>query len=289
MSVLILGKNSFIASHLNYQKAEERVNPYYNQIEDIINKYKPNTIINCIGFCGSPNVDQCEIEKNKTIIANLTIPTVLSEVCEKHSIHMIHLSSGCVFFGNSPHTTYHTSFVDGIKKESILDHGWKEEDFANPQSFYSKTKYACDLILGPMPHITSLRLRMPVSTKNHPRNLINKLLNYKDVLITPNSITFIDDLVNVIDFFVKNPQPGIFHIANPQTLTHEDILEEYRKYVPSHTYNKITEHQLSLLTKAKRSNCILNTSKVNSIGLKLKPSKEALSECMKKFVENKLK
>jgi UDP-glucose 4,6-dehydratase len=141
-------------------------------------------------------------------------------------------------------------------------------------------------MLAEMPHVTTLRIRMPVSDKDVPRNLINKLRGYKQVIDIPNSMTFMDDLTRCVEWAANNRPGGIFHVANPQPVTAVQIMQEYQKYVPEHQFEIITEGELDQMTVAKRSNCILNTDKLKSAGFKMSNSEEALAECMAGYVNN---
>jgi 3,5-epimerase/4-reductase len=295
MNIMTIGAG-FVADHLPYENINQRVALNIAEIRFILTYYKPDVLINCIGKTGRPNVDWCETNKEETANANTLLPIMLAEECAKKSIHLIQISSGCIYFGKSPHFHWlqgdgtpwperiEGSFViPGIKVED----GWREDDFANPKSFYSKTKYACDLILGQMPHVTTLRIRMPVSTKNNSRNLINKLRGYKQIINIPNSMTFMDDLVKCIGWVAKEGRKGIYHVTNPQPLTAVRIMQEYQKHVPKHTFDILyNEEQLDKLTIAKRSNCILDSQKLNLAGFYMTPSEDALSECMQKYIKN---
>jgi len=276
MKVLTLG-SGFVADHLPYDKITERLSLSYGHIISVIESYKPDVVVNCLGKTGRPNVDWCEANKEETASGNVTLPLLISEACHDLGIHMIQIGSGCIYFGPSPYKG-HTSYA--------VDPGWKETDFANPASFYSKTKYACDLMLAPMPHVTTLRIRMPVSDKDVPRNLINKLRGYKQVIDIPNSMTLMSDLTRCIDWAATNRPGGIYHVANPQPLTAARIMQEYQKYVPEHQFEIITESQLDQMTVAKRSNCILNTDKLRSAGFKMSDTEEALERTMAEYVKD---
>jgi len=280
MKILTIG-NGFISEHLNYELIPDRLEYNINQIENILDKYKPDVLINCIGKTGRPNIDWCESNKLETTITNTALPILLAQACNKKSIHLIHIGSGCIFFGPSPYVER-----AGYMQEFFYDYGWEETDFANPQSYYSKTKYACDLVLGDMPNVSILRIRMPISTKNSPRNFINKVKNYSHIIDIQNSVTFTDDLVNCVSKIANNNIVGTYHVTNPGSLSAVQVIEEYRKYFPQHKYEIISEEQLNKITAAKRSNCILNTDKLKSIGIYMTPAKEALVNCMKEYVKN---
>lgn len=276
MKVLTLG-GGFVADHLPYQKTTERFSLSKGYIISVLENYRPEVVVNCLGKTGRPNVDWCEANKEATTSGNVTLPLLIAEACHDLGIHMIQIGSGCVFFGDSPYKG-HSSWAK--------DPGWRETDFAKPESFYSKTKYACDLMLGPMPHVTTLRIRMPVSDKDVPRNLINKLRGYKQVIDIPNSMTLMSDLVRCIDWAATNRPGGIWHVANPEPLTAARIMQEYQKYVPEHQFEIITERELDSMTAAKRSNCILNTDKLRAAGFKMSNTEEALERTMAEYIKD---
>ena len=133
MKVLTLG-NGFVANHLNYSICEDRVLPDSKQISNILDKYKPDVIVNCVGKTGRPNVDWCELHKEETATANIAIPVLLAEECAKRSIYMIQIGSGCIFFGPSPNKEPIRKYDIIIGDPPMKDAGWKEDDFANPKS-----------------------------------------------------------------------------------------------------------------------------------------------------------
>jgi dTDP-4-dehydrorhamnose reductase len=271
LKILTLG-NGFAASHFPYETSKFRITPNENAINAILDFYKPNVIVNCAGKTGQPNVDQCELIKAETYTANVVIPLMLARECEKRNIHFVHLGSGCINYSTAP---------NGVS--------WKEDDFSNPASYYSKTKYAADLALGTMDNVSILRLRMPVSDSTSPRNLLSKLIKYNKVLEEPNSITFMSDLKNAVQFVIDNKLFGIYNITSDKPLTHSVFLEEYKKYVPTHTYEKITVEQLSSMVVATRSNCVLDNSKIKSKGFVFADTDARVREVVKAFVENRNK
>ncbi len=287
MKVLVLG-NGFISQHLPYPIINERIIPDNLAVKLLLQAYKPDVLINCIGKTGRPNVDWCESHQSETFMANVIIPGLLAHECEKLGIRLIHIGSGCVYFGQSPNMATVESDWEGLGRYHPIeeDSGWKEIDFANPQSYYSKTKYACDLIIGSLSHVTTLRIRMPISSKNDPRNFINKVRGYNQVIDIPNSVTFIDDLVRCVDWAIHNNKTGIYHVVNPQPLTAAQVMKEYKKHVPEHKFSIISEKELNAITIAKRSNCILNSDKLKQDGFIMTPTWEALQNCMNKYIKN---
>lgn len=294
MNILTLG-TGFVSDHLPYDKITERIPFDIKYINSMLDEYTPDVLVNCIGKTGRPNVDWCESNKEETALTNTALPILLAEACAKKKVHLIQIGSGCIYFGQSPNLHYVQADGSAMPDTTLsaftlmmpsqtIDDGWKEDDFANPKSFYSKTKYACDLMLGQMQHVTTLRIRMPISTKNDPRNFINKVRGYKQVIDIPNSVTFMNDLVRCVDWAAKNSKFGIYHVTNSQPLTAAQVMREYQRYVPSHSFEIINEAQLDGLTTAKRSNCIIDNSKLTNAGFNMTPTEIALKNCMAEYM-----
>lgn len=288
MKIMTLGKG-FVSSHLPYEKILDRIYPHQADLDYMLSKSSPDVIVNCVGRTGTPNVDWCEKHQAETYTTNVVLPAMIAEWCERHNVHLIQLGSGCIYFGDSPNLVDKEYDAAARSWKYFLnknDTGWKEDDFANPKSFYSKTKYACDLVVGQMSNVTTLRLRMPISTRNDPRNFINKIRGYKQLIDIPNSMTFMDDLVRCIDWAAKESKFGIYHVTNPTPISAAQVMHAYRKYVPAHQFEIINEDQLDKLIMAKRSNCILSTEKINKAGFFLTPTEEALKNCMANYINN---
>jgi dTDP-4-dehydrorhamnose reductase len=226
-------------------------------------------VINCAGKTGRPNVDWCESHQAETMRGNVEGPIALAEVCADHGAYLLHLGSGCIFYGDSP--------VAG---------GWREEDFANPTSFYSRSKYAADLVLSRLPNVGIVRLRMPIGSEANGRNLITKLAAYKRVVDVENSVTIVDDLIELLTKLIPRKAQGIFHGTNSGGMRHRDLLALYKQHVdPAHTYELISESVLnsSGLVEKARSNCLLASERLQELGLSMRPIEVALADTMQKY------
>jgi len=234
-----------------------------------LERHDAEAVVNAAGKTGRPNVDWCETHREETYRSNTVGPLVLAEACAKRGAHLLHLGSGCIFYGPSPRPG-----------------GWLEDDFANPSAFYSRTKYAADLVLSRLPNVAVARLRMPIDSVPGPRNLITKLASYKEVVDVANSVTVVDDLVAAVRGLLAARAEGVFHVTNPGVLRHRELLELYRALVdPSHSCTFIDEEELvrrGLAVKA-RSNCILASPRLEALGIRLRPVHEALRDTMQRY------
>jgi 3,5-epimerase/4-reductase len=233
--------------------------------------HRASAAINCAGKTGKPNVDWCDAHPLETQRANVVGPLVLAEACAEVSAYLLHMGSGCIFYGPSPSPG-----------------GWREDDFANPSSFYSRTKYAADLVLSRLPNVGIARLRMPIDGRPGARNLITKLASYKQIIDVENSVTVVDDLVGVVQALVSKRATGVFHATNPGTMRHRDLLRMYSELAdPSHEYTLIGEGELvarGLATHA-RSNCVLASPRLAELGIAMRPIDVALRDAIVKYAD----
>jgi dTDP-4-dehydrorhamnose reductase len=238
-------------------------------VTTVLEREKPNAVINAAGKTGRPNVDWCETNQYETHRSNVEGALVLARACAKARAYMLHLGSGCIFYGPSPSPG-----------------GWREDDFANPKAFYSRTKYAADLVLSRLPDVGVARLRMPVDGIPGDRNLITKLAGYRQVIDVENSVTIVDDLRDVVAQLIERRATGVFHVTNPGTMRHRDLLALYRELVdPSHRCELIDDEELVArgLAKLGRSNCILADTALAKLGIKMRPIDVALRDVMTKY------
>ena len=278
MNILIFG-NGYIANRMKQAWPDALISEV--RIDDraavahVLDEVKPDAVINTAGKTGKPNVDWCEANQETTYRSNVVGALTLAEECRTRNIYLLHLGSGCIFYGPSPDPK-----------------GWTEEDFANPLAFYSRTKYAADLILSKLPGVGVARLRMPIDWIPNSRNLIDKLTAYPKVIDVENSVTVVEDLLSAARQLMEKKGEGIFHVVNEGTMRHKDLIALYEQYVdPTHKNEWINDEdlvKLGLATK-QRSNCILQSPRLAALGIKMRPIKEALEDTMKRYAEKKQK
>jgi dTDP-4-dehydrorhamnose reductase len=119
-----------------------------------------------------------------------------------------------------------------------------------------------------------------------PRNLITKLASYSQVVDVENSVTIVSDLVEVVAALIERRETGVFHATNPGPVRHARLLALYRQFVDAnHTFALITEDELvgRGLTARARSNCILSSRRLDSIGLTMRPTEVALPEVFRQY------
>jgi UDP-glucose 4,6-dehydratase len=214
-------------------------------------------IINAAGYTGSPNVDACEIYRQECIDGNVTWPLML----ERHNPNtpIIHISSGCVYGGYPP---------GGYKETDACDFTFKTG------SFYSGSKALAQTLLEPyMDKSYLFRIRMPFGRFRHPKNFLTKLEKYEKLISFENSLTFVEDVGKIcVHFILTRPQPGVYNVSNPGSSNAREIVDMMKL-----DKQWFTLEEFKAATQAPRSNCVLNTEKLESV-YSIKPIRETLEE-----------
>jgi hypothetical protein len=106
---------------------------------------------------------------------------------------------------------------------------------------------------------------MPVSDDLHPRNFVTKILNYDHVVNVPNSNTILHDLLPISIALAEHRDTGVFNFTNPGAISHNQVLTLFRDIIrPSLTWRNFSLEEQSHVIKAGRSNCMLDTSKLEA-------------------------
>jgi dTDP-4-dehydrorhamnose reductase len=266
--ILVFGRGwigSRISEYLSCDSSDKRI-ATYEDIQEEIDRYKPKALINCIGSFGR-NVDDCEINKTKTLTAHTVVPLLLAEACLRNNLKLVHISSGCMF-----------NYTYG--KDSPISED-RTPDFHN--LYYSRTKEYTEAALnalGDSVNILIVRPRMPLDCVPHPRNLLDKLVNFRTVIDLPNSVTYVPDFLAAIKHLLKIDATGIYNTVNYGGLKFQEILEEYRKYYPNHQYAITSQSELKMI----RTNLILSTDKLEESGFEVRDIHDILYECVDEWV-----
>ncbi|KAE8732240.1 Bifunctional dTDP-4-dehydrorhamnose 3,5-epimerase/dTDP-4-dehydrorhamnose reductase [Hibiscus syriacus] len=107
---------------------------------------------------------------------------------------------------------------------------------------------------------------MPISSDlTNPRNFITKITRYNKVVIIPNSMTILDELLPISIEMGKRNLTGIWNFTNPGVVSHNEILEKYRDYIdPGFTWNNFNFEEQAKVILARRSNNEIDANKLKS-------------------------
>lgn len=238
---------------------------------NLLDEHEPDVVLNAAGVRGRPNVDWCETHQLETAEGNIKLPITIAEACAERKTYLLHIGSGCVFYGESPDPK-----------------GWKEDDFANPLSYYSKCKYAADLALGSLPGVGVARIRVPLDDQPYPGNIIDKLAHYPKIIDVANSITVIPDMIKVFYQLMEKKAEGIFHVTNPGAIKYRDLMDMYREYIDPHQTNEwISEEELvkqGLAAKTRSTN-VLQSSNLEKYNIHMPSINQAVRAAMQSYLK----
>ena len=92
-------------------------------------------------------------------------------------------------------------------------------------------------------------------------------------------------MIDVFHQLLAKKASGIFHITNPGTIKHREIIQMYEEIVDkTHKNEWITNEDLVKqgLAEKGRSNNFLQSENLEKFGIKMRPTKEALRDTLEK-------
>ena len=228
------------------------------EISEFLDTYKPKYVINCAGLTGSPNIFWCDENKIETIESNVTYQLTLAKLCFDKGIHLTCFGSGGIF-------------------ES--DKFYSEEEEGNyKKNFYSESRIYLENIIKNYSNVLYLRINYPISSNKSNKNLLTKLLTYKNIDSIELSVTYIDNLFPILFQMIENVENGICNFINPGSINLSEILKIYNNYT-HHEYNVIDVPINNSRSFARLESNKL--SKYNPLDIRI-----AIDECCKKSLTN---
>ncbi|WP_422360699.1 SDR family oxidoreductase [Reichenbachiella sp.] len=188
-----------------------------DQVNEVIGKYKPDAVIHTAAMT---NVDQCEQEQTGCRKLNVDAVTYLVKACERYDAHLIHLSTDFIFDGeNGP---------------------YKEDDLANPISFYGQSKLDAEEIVKSAKckwAILRTVLVYGITPGMSRSNIIlwvkENLENGKPLKIVDDqwrTPTLAEDLAMGCFLTVRKKATGVFNISGEEMLTPFDMAKQTADY-----------------------------------------------------------
>ena len=297
MKVLIYGYKGWIGSQFTnildshniiYSKGKARV----DNIQDVISELLETSPTHVVSFIGRTHgkidekiyttIDYLE-QPNKlqdNIRDNLFSPLVLAFMCKKLNIHLTYLGTGCIF-------KYDTEHPFGEEKN-----GFTENSLPNFfGSSYSTVKGFTDQLMKFFDDtvVLNVRIRMPISDKYNTRNFITKITTYDKICSIPNSMTVLPELLPKVLDMMKKCIIGTINLTNPGLISHDEILDMYKRIVdPTFRWKNFSEKQQRLILDSDRSNNFLDTHKLQQMYPDVKNIKESIEHVLVLYKKNLL-
>lgn len=256
----------------------------------LIQKERPELVINAAGLTGKPSVDACESQKAECLEANVQLPAVLHRACRDTGVPFAHISSGCIFSGRREDG-------EGFREDDVPNFSFRQ----NNCSFYSGSKALGEEALGygavrqadgslkwqtESPDCWIWRLRMPFSEEREPRNYLSKVLSYERLLDVENSLVHFRDFVGAgLQLFERGAEFGIYNLVNPGAVTTRRVIElaKLEGAATSEQEYRFFRSEAEFMESAPlvpRSSCVLSAEKTEAAGVELRPLETALREAL---------
>jgi dTDP-4-dehydrorhamnose reductase len=256
----------------NLRRAEiDYTNPAV--LREELRRDKPEFLINAAGYTGKPNVDACELHKAECLFGNAVLPGLVAQACAEAGVPWGHVSSGCIYNG---------SRADGK--------GFTEEDTPNfcfrssPCSFYSGTKALGEEVLAGRANVFIWRLRIPFDEFDNPRNYLTKLMRYERLLEATNSISHLREFVeSTFACWEKRIPFGTYNVTNPGSVTTREIVAQIRRSGVCRKEFAFFDSEsefMKIAAKTPRSNCVLDSSKLERHGIRLTDAGTAVDRAL---------
>jgi len=242
MKILVLGSNGWLGG-LFYDYLEERGVDVANCTHHDINAFQilePDIDV-VVNFAASTNIDWCEKNKNRTFWNNVLGAVNIAKVCKMAGAKYVFISSACIFQSKDK---------DDIKFEDSVP---------QPGCFYTETKLMAEKLIREIdPNALIVRPRLPISEIPHPRNTLNKLANYDNLINCQESITIVEDFIPRLYELIKKGKTGTFNIVNEGTISPAEIgIFMLHKFIP-YTKSDLDE-QIRSQGKASRVSTIVGS------------------------------
>jgi len=291
MRIIVYGSNGWIGNQfikilknnkIDFIKGKSRIDNNDSLLQEI-DEINPTHIVSFIGRTHGTigdkkytTIDYLEQEGKLTenIRDNLYSPLLLAHTCKEKQIHYTYLGTGCIF-------KYDTNHPFGQEKN-----GFAEDDLPNFfGSSYSIVKGFTDRLFNLYnDSVLNLRIRMPITGEENPRNFITKIVTYDKVCSVPNSMTVLPELLPKVLDMMKNQITGTINLTNPGLISHNEILKMYKEIVdPSFKWKNFSQEEQRKILAADRSNNYLDTFLLEKLYPDIKNIKDSVKNCLYEY------
>jgi dTDP-4-dehydrorhamnose reductase len=311
--ILLLGGSGYIGSafaHELRRRGADFIPPSRKEMDytrfEVLLKFlrdqKPEFVVNAAGYTGKPNVDACELHKADTLQGNTLFPQTVAQACAAAGVPWGHVSSGCIYAGAKISENAETRVEKDLtlpavrallEKNPGAVHGFTETDAPNfsfrdgPCSFYSGTKALGEEAILGTGQSYIWRLRIPFDEFDNARNYLSKVQRYPKVYDNTNSVSHRADFVKAcLDTWKLRAPFDIYNVTNPGFVTTRHVIgliEKILKPARKFEFWANDEEFYRVAAKTPRSNCILDSSKLLAVGVKIRPVEQALEDSLKNW------
>lgn len=242
----------------------------------LLEQTQPEFVINAAGYTGKPNVDACETDRTNCVFGNAVLPGVIREACARTDTPWGHVSSGCIYTGERPGG-------GGFREEDAPNFSFR----TNNCSFYSGTKALGEEVLQGAEQNYVWRLRIPFNEVDSPRNYLTKIMRYAQLLDAGNSLSQLDEFARAtFECWERKAPFGTYNVTNPGHVTTREVVDLIRRSgVSEKDFQFFADEAefMRIAAKTPRSNCLLDTSKLERVGIVMTEVHEAIEKALREW------
>jgi nucleoside-diphosphate-sugar epimerase len=191
-----------------------------------------------------------------------------------------HVSTGCFYYGQKPDGS-------GFRETDAPNFDFRH----NNAGFYSGCKALAEEVISEHPQTWLWRLRYPFSRFHHKKNYISKILRYDKLVEARNSISELEEFTATCTACVAQGLPfGKYNVTNPGSVTTREVVEIIRKcgMDGGRDFRFFADESEFMKEAAKvpRANCVLDSGKIMSHGVRLTEVHDALEKCLRGWAKD---
>ncbi len=184
----------------------------YQSIKNSVEAFNPDIIIH---LAAETDLEKCEIHPEHAHKVHVTGTDHIIQLCKKHGITLVHLSTASVF--------------DGKKEE-----GSNENDIPNPLNVYGKTKLEAENnVRNTLDKYFILRPAWMVGGIEKDKKFVRKIVeqielgnDIRAVEDIKGNLSYTRDVARAILYLLKTKYYGIYHAVNEGIVSRYDIAKK---------------------------------------------------------------
>ena len=248
-----------------------------------------------------PALNRAENDRTHMLQINTVLPQTVARVCAMTNTAFGHVSSGSIYLGAKISENGTLRIEEDLGSDSVRAllrsrpealRGFTELDGPNfsfnsaPCTFYSGTKALAEEALRDN-EVYIWRFRLPFNELEDSNNF---LCQFQDGMKMPdaiNSVSHVDDCVAAcLQLWEARAPLGVYNVVNPGPISTQDLARMIQRILkPARRLELMVfdENPSPSLERALRSDCVLDTSKLVSAGIKLREARLALEYSLQKW------
>ncbi|CAJ0963260.1 unnamed protein product, partial [Mesorhabditis belari] len=273
LSVILVGGKGFVGEELQVALKKQKIpfklaqkKPGFDsdaEVEEELATIGGTHVVCCTGRThgkGINTIEYLEGGPDKTyenVRDNMYSATFLSHICRKLGLHYTYIGTGYIFSYDQEHPIGGKAFTEQEVASFFGSSYSVVKGFTDRQMFQFKDW-----------ENINARITLPLTyNMESGRNLLTKIINYKELFDLPVSLTILPDCFEALISLMEKHHGGNLNLVNPGPISLYDIVKLYQQLVDSNVDPKPigieTERGQNLL--ATKGNCALSTDLLTSL------------------------